>query len=35
MSMNPFDEVAMEEAIRLKEKKIATEICALSIGPKQ
>lgn len=32
MSMNPFDEIAMEEAVRLKEKKIATEIIAVSIG---
>lgn len=32
MSMNPFDEIAMEEAIRLKEKGIATEIIALSCG---
>ncbi len=35
MSMNPFDEIAMEEAIRLKEKGAATEIVALSIGVKQ
>jgi electron transfer flavoprotein beta subunit len=34
MSMNPFDEIAMEEAIRLKEKKIATEVIAVSIGAK-
>jgi electron transfer flavoprotein beta subunit len=33
MSMNPFDEIALEEAIRLKEKGIATEILAVSIGP--
>jgi len=33
MSMNPFDEIAIEEAIRLKEKGIATEIMAVSIGP--
>jgi electron transfer flavoprotein beta subunit len=33
MSMNPFDEIAVEEAIRLKEKGIATEIVAVSIGP--
>ena len=33
MSMNPFDEIAIEEAIRLKEKGIATEIVAVSIGP--
>ncbi len=31
-SMNPFDEIAVEEAIRLKEKGIATEIVAVSIG---
>lgn len=35
MSMNPFDEIAVEEAIRLKEKGIATEIVAVSIGVKQ
>jgi electron transfer flavoprotein beta subunit len=33
MSMNPFDEIAVEEAIRLKEKGQATEIVAVSIGP--
>jgi electron transfer flavoprotein beta subunit len=33
MSMNPFDEIAIEEAIRLKEKGVATEIVAVSIGP--
>ena len=32
MSMNPFDEIAVEEAVRLKEKKIATEIVAVSMG---
>src|SRR5689334_3065834 len=32
MSMNPFDEIAVEEAIRLKEKGIATEIVAVSCG---
>jgi electron transfer flavoprotein beta subunit len=32
MSMNPFDEIAMEEAVRLKEKGLATEIVAISIG---
>lgn len=32
MSMNPFDEIAVEEAVRLKEKKLATEIIAVSIG---
>ncbi|MCC6920080.1 MAG: electron transfer flavoprotein subunit beta/FixA family protein [Alphaproteobacteria bacterium] len=35
MSMNPFDEIAVEEAIRLKEKGLATEIVAVSIGPQQ
>jgi len=35
MSMNPFDEIGVEEAIRLKEKGIATEIVAVSIGPKE
>ena len=35
MSMNPFDEIAVEEAIRLKEAGIAEEIVALSIGPQQ
>ncbi len=33
MSMNPFDEIAVEEAIRLKEKGAETEIVAVSIGP--
>jgi electron transfer flavoprotein beta subunit len=33
MSMNPFDEIAVEEAIRLREKGIASEIVAVSIGP--
>jgi electron transfer flavoprotein beta subunit len=32
MSMNPFDEIAVEEAVRLKEKGIVTEIIAVSIG---
>ena len=32
MSMNPFDEIAVEEAVRLKEKKICNEITAISIG---
>lgn len=32
MSMNPFDEIAVEEAIRLREKGAATEIIAISIG---
>ena len=35
MSMNPFDEIAVEEAIRLKEKGQASEIVAVSIGPAQ
>jgi electron transfer flavoprotein beta subunit len=35
MSMNPFDEIAVEEAIRLKEKGAVTEIIAVSIGPQQ
>ena len=33
MSMNPFDEIAVEEAIRLKEKGVVTEIVAVSVGP--
>src|SRR5438309_10892959 len=33
MSMNPFDEIAVEEAIRLKEKGVVTEIVTVSIGP--
>ena len=32
MSMNPFDEIAMEEAVRLKEKGVATEVVAVSCG---
>ena len=32
MSMNPFDEIAVEEAVRLKEKGVATEIIAVSMG---
>ena len=35
MSMNPFDEIAVEEAVRMKEKGIATEVVAVSIGPAQ
>ena len=35
MSMNPFDEIAVEEAIRLKEKGVATEVIVVSIGVKQ
>lgn len=34
-SMNPFDEIAVEEAIRMKEKKLASEIVAVSCGPQQ
>lgn len=32
-SLNPFDEIAVEEAVRLKEKKLASEIIAVSVGP--
>ncbi|MGH9908534.1 MAG: electron transfer flavoprotein subunit beta/FixA family protein, partial [Pyrinomonadaceae bacterium] len=32
MSMNPFDEIAVEEAVRLKEKGLASEVVAVSIG---
>ncbi|MCO5099924.1 MAG: electron transfer flavoprotein subunit beta/FixA family protein [Burkholderiaceae bacterium] len=35
MSMNPFDEIAVEEAVRLKEKGVASEIVAVSCGPQQ
>ena len=35
MSMNPFCEIAVEEAVRLKEKGVATEIVTVSIGPQQ
>jgi electron transfer flavoprotein beta subunit len=35
MSMNPFDEIAVEEAIRLREKGHATEIICVSVGPQQ
>src|SRR6516164_4922819 len=35
MSMNPFDEIAVEEAVRLKEKGAATEIVAVSCGVQQ
>ena len=34
-SLNPFDEIAVEEAVRLKEKKLASEIVAVSCGPSQ
>ena len=33
MSMNPFDEIAVEEAVRLKEKNIVKDILVVSIGP--
>jgi len=33
MSMNPFDEIAIEEAVRLKEQKVATEVIAVTVGP--
>jgi electron transfer flavoprotein beta subunit len=35
MSMNPFDEIAMEEAVRLKEKGVVSEVVAVSCGPVQ
>ena len=35
MSMNPFDEIAVEEAVRLREKGVATEVVAVSIGVQQ
>jgi len=35
MSMNPFDEIAVEQAVRLKEAGTATEIVAVSVGPTQ
>jgi electron transfer flavoprotein beta subunit len=35
MSMNPFDEIAVEEAVRLKEKGVATEVIAISCGATQ
>ncbi len=35
MSMNPFDEISVEQAIRLKEAGVATEIIAVSIGPEK
>merc|ERR1711976_738185 len=34
-SMNPFDEIAVEEAVRMKENKLASEIVAISCGPTQ
>jgi electron transfer flavoprotein beta subunit len=33
MSMNPFDEIAVEEAVRLKEKGVASEVVVVSVGP--
>jgi electron transfer flavoprotein beta subunit len=33
MSINPFDEIAIEEAVRLREKNIATEVIVVSVGP--
>jgi electron transfer flavoprotein beta subunit len=35
MSMNPFDEIAVEEAVRMKEAGAATEVIAISVGPTQ
>src|SRR5204862_5666670 len=35
MSMNPFDEIAVEEAVRLKEKGVAAEVIAVSCGASQ
>ncbi len=35
MSMNPFDEIALEEALRLREKGVATEVIAVSVGPEK
>ncbi|MBR8055978.1 electron transfer flavoprotein subunit beta/FixA family protein, partial [Burkholderia vietnamiensis] len=35
MSMNPFDEIAVEEAVRLKEAGVATEVVAVSVGVTQ
>jgi len=34
-SMNPFDEIAVEEAVKMKEKKLANEVIAVSVGPQQ
>lgn len=33
MSMNPFDEIAVEEALRLREKGVASEVVVVSVGP--
>lgn len=35
MSMNPFDEIAVEEALKMREAKLVKEVVAVSIGPKQ
>jgi electron transfer flavoprotein beta subunit len=35
MSMNPFDEISVEEAVRLKEKGVVSEVVAVSVGPTQ
>lgn len=35
MSMNPFDEIAVEEGLRLKERKLAAEVVVVSVGPKK
>ena len=35
MSMNPFCEIALEEAVRLKEAKTAKEVVVVSVGPKK
>jgi electron transfer flavoprotein beta subunit len=35
MAINPFDEIAVEEAVRMREKGVATEVVAVSIGPQQ
>jgi electron transfer flavoprotein beta subunit len=35
MSMNPFDEIAVEDALRLREKGVATEVIAVSVGPEK
>ena len=35
MSMNPFDEIAVEEALRMREKGVATEVIAVSVGPEK
>ncbi|GAB7543813.1 electron transfer flavoprotein subunit beta/FixA family protein [Cupriavidus sp. 8B] len=35
MSINPFDEVAVEQAVRLKEQDVATEVVAVSVGPEK